>query len=157
MYALRFNKCLLKIGQTTSLARAQGKIGYSKEISLFGFPECILLCSSSSRLEDESMILGVCRFLFNEPIRGREWFSCTIQCENISLLAGLFEKKIFERKWDWLGDVSVGLRGRTHGLKRREYNKRRGLVVDTREGRHTMILTNGECIRISISNVIIIG
>ena len=150
MYALRFGKALLKVGQTTNRARARGTSGYTFERSLYGKPVCMLQHLTNSRLEDEDYLLSEARFLFGKPCFGREWFSCgRVTPDCLEMWALVLQCNLRGRMWSARG--SLGLRVRLQNLAEKpKLNRRRGLVVGHgREGRLLVILTGGRCVSVS--------
>ena len=74
VYVLRFGD-IVKVGHTSNLRRAQGKVGYAEEARYFGDPISLVLETSRSRLEDEAKMLFAARRILGPPYRGREWFA----------------------------------------------------------------------------------
>jgi hypothetical protein len=145
VYAVLFGRGLLKVGHTTNPSRAEAKSGYSHERAYFGEAECLLKYPSESRLEDEGVLLGDCRFLFGEPIRGREWFSLSIERSNLSNLANFFKLRL--RSWHRVP------RARCVCLKERKRINRRGIITRTHNKGHNIFLRSGEWIRLPENDV----
>ena len=147
VYALRFG-AVLKVGHSCNWYRARGTSGYARERADYGLPESLLLASSLSRLEDEEELLRYCHFFFGKPIMGREWFACHMGSEEVALLFDLVGNRLGRDR------AFAQSRVRLQNLGTHRYNGRYGIVLETRDGRSTVMLRRGgRCVRVPATAV----